>query len=66
MGPAYGAMPASYGVDRRALTSAPYLSDYNQLAMAAIPRARELSSSPTIPAGAGQPGAEGYTDGYSE
>jgi len=64
VGPAYGAMPASYGVDRRALTSAPYLTDYNQLAMAAMPRARELSSSPTIPAG-GQPGAEGYTDGYT-
>ena len=61
-------MPASYGVDRRGLTTAPYMTDYNQLAMAAMPRARELSSSPTIPGagGAAQPGAEGYSDGYSE
>lgn len=74
VGPAaYGAMPPNYGVDRRAITST-YLTDYNQMAMAVpatgIPRARELSSSPTVPPAGSQPGAAGegaaYPDGYSK
>ena len=71
VGPAYGALPPNYGVDRRAITST-YLTDYNQLAMTAMPatglpgRGRELSSSPTVPAAGAQPGGEGYPEGYSE
>ena len=71
VGPAYGALPPNYGVDRRAITST-YLTDYNQLAMTAMPatglpgRGRELSSSPTVPAAGAQPAGEAYPDGYSE
>lgn len=74
VGPHYGEIihgPPGYGVDRRAITSN-YLTNYNQVAVAAIPaagmpRARELSSSPTVPAAAAaQPAGEGYADGYSQ
>jgi len=70
VGPAYGALPPNYAVDRRAITSS-YLTDYNQLAMTAMPatglpgRGRELSSSPTVPAAGAQPGGEAYPEGYT-
>lgn len=70
-GPAYSAIPPNYGLpDRRGLTS-PYLADYNQLAMTAVPatglaRGRELSSSPQLSAAAANQAAEAYQEGYTQ